>query len=417
MTGFITGIDGGAHLEDPPHREDRNGVILYGQSLTTGLKAYPLLNASPVTGLLNLTFGSGPKSTRAGHIGTNDTPGVSTTKLLCEDHLSNDGPANEGETMCTTLASVASDLSGLAASAFVIFASCAGHSGYTIVELEKGADWYDNFINHVKGGFNRGADASETYVLQAVCWVQGSSDSRDEDVTREDYLDHLLQLVDDINADTVAITSQDTPVYLLLAQIAQVKERSTPAVALAQLDAVEQSPLIQLVTSVAPFQTAEASPDGLHWTAAGQVHAGHYFGRAFNQLVNLHRVPDAIMPLTFKANGVNLHVRFRTPTELQFTSEWAATPDRGFRVFDDVGDVTIVDVSASGDMITIVMDRALGAGATVSYGLDALSADINLADAAFGDVCDSVTDTVVIDGVTKHLWHHAPAFQKAITLV
>ncbi|UYD72350.1 hypothetical protein AIIMSE5_004 [Acinetobacter phage AIIMS-AbE5-RC] len=89
-----------------------------------------------------------------------------------------DGGANRGETMCSGAANYASVLmgdDGTIPDKHIIFASTAGHGGYSIDQLEKGTEWYNFFIKHVTEA--KRLNAGKDYKVQVVCWVQGENDA------------------------------------------------------------------------------------------------------------------------------------------------------------------------------------------------------------------------------------------------
>src|SRR5690606_12823804 len=113
-----------------------NHVLSYGQSLSMGATATAVLSITQP--YANLTFNTGPRK---------DTEATSVIPLVEQfNNPSIDGYANRGETHCSGLANYASRAmmieNGVNPENHIIFASTAGHGGYTIDQLKKGAAWY-----------------------------------------------------------------------------------------------------------------------------------------------------------------------------------------------------------------------------------------------------------------------------------
>ncbi|WP_404291574.1 sialate O-acetylesterase [Microvirga sp. RSM25] len=394
-------------------------VISYGQSLSAGIKGNPPLSQSQPYS--NLTFGAGPRSTKAGNTFGGTNPGTDTVKPLVEDTNTPEGNSASGETVCSGAANWAVEAaareSAIDPAQLVILASAPGHGGYGIANLRKSAPWYQNFLDHVSEGKARAAAVGKSYNVPVVVWMQGESDATAAS-PRTWYRDQLLQLRADINADVLAITGQANPVHLVVYQTPSAPSPGTRAamadIALAQLDAINASPYIHFGGSI---EHLPYNADGVHLTNIGQLRYGRHLGRAWKQIVVDGNEPDAIWPISATAKGTTLSVKFRVPTLPLVVDKTllGSSQDCGFKVVDDTGTLTVTGAAiGAGDTVVITLDRALGSNPKVRYALDYLGQGVNLANGATGNLRDSTPDTCTIAGVAHPMWHVAPKFELSI---
>ena len=384
------------------------GMIVYGQSLSVGAKGQPVLTATQP--YANLTFTGGLKSSSA-----SDRAG---TRALYEDALGEDNATgtDRGETSSSTAANFATKRfivnNGGAPTDFVVFASNPGRGGTAIAGLTKGTAPYNRMMSQITSANASAIAAGKTFVVNAIPYIQSETDA-DNSVSGPSWLTSVKQFVVDLNTDIKAITGQTTPVHLLLCQTAY-KSATQSQIALAQLQAVRESPLIHLVVN---YGFLPYNSDKTHSTNVGYAWLGHYIARAFYQLTALGQKPDCIMPLSATFNGSALRVKFRTPTRLKLPSV-ATQTGWGFKVSDDTGThiVTAATVMPSGDEVVLTLNRAVTTNPQVRYSLDYLAAN-NITGGAAGDLTDSTTETATISGASYSLAHRAPAFQLAAYFV
>lgn len=384
-------------------------ALSYGQSLSIGAQGQPPLSTTQP--YANLTFVGGPK-TAAG-------AGTASAKPLVEDSLGEGGDAggNRGETLCSGMANYAVQLAaveaGIAPSNLVIFSSAPGQGGTPIAGLNRGTTVYARLLAHVSSAASLASAAGRSFSVGAVAWLQGENDA-EALISRADYRALLMQLADDLDADVRAITGQSSPVHLLIYQTVFKVVSSAGAVALAQMDAVNDHKRIHFV---APVYGLPHNGDGVHLVNTGYLWAGRLFGRALKQLVVDGRRPDCIWPLSATAEGQTVRVRFRVPTApLAFnTTDLAATANNGFRVVDDTGVLTLSAMQVvDGSVVQMTVNRALGANPRVRYALDALGAGLTITSGASGNLVDSTPGATRVDGVSRSLRHVSPHFELSI---
>jgi hypothetical protein len=387
-----------------------NGCVSYGQSLSVGAQGQPPI--STVQPYFNMTFGGGPKSA----VGS----GTATSKPLVEDYLQEGGLAggNRGETPCSGMANfcvqLAAEQNGIDPATLVFFASAPGQGATRITGLNKGTTYYTRFLGHVQAAKDLASAAGKTFAVHTVAWIHGPSDA-DNIVARTTYRDLMVQLAADIDADVRAITGQNSPVHMLVAQTPFQVVSSGGKIALAQLDAVDLGELIHFVTT--DYFLPYYAGDSTHLINVGYTLMGRYFGRAQKQLVIDGKYPECIRAVRAVARGTTLSVKFsvpRAPLVLD-TTQLAATTDMGFKVVDDTGTLTLSSIQVvDGDTVQITLNRALGANPKVRYALDFLGTGLTIIQGASGNLRDSTPMTTKISGTTYPMWHVAPASELSI---
>ena len=153
--------------------------------------------------------------------------------------------------------------------------------------------------------------------------------------------------------------------------------------------------------------------DGTHLTNVGYIWLGHYFGRAYKQLVS-GKKPKWINPISATARTTTLTIKFDVPVlPLRFDSiTLPNTTDKGFKVVDDTGTLTLSDIKViNGDSVQITLNRALGANPVVRYAIDYLGTGCQFTSGASGNLCDSDLSTVTINSSVKPMFNACPHFK------
>ena len=372
-----------------------NHIILYGQSLSVGAAALPVVTTSPVYSCL--TFASGTRGAASD---------LSAVKGLYEDNLAApDGGTNRGETPCSGLASEL--VRGLAKTRGVLpewnalFLSTAGNGGYRVSQLQKGTVPYARLLSHITAARSLATTAQKSHNLAAVCWIQGENDAI-LPTSYETYQTQLRKLIADIVAD-----SGETPLFCSY-QMSYETLNGGAAIAQAQLDMCKSG---EMIMSTPMYHLPYAS-DKVHLTAIGSKWLGSYFGLAITRHKNNQKT--FIDPLSAIAiSSMQVDITFSAPM-LPLVIDDAmlsvAVADAGFAVTDSVGVVTIasVQIPSAGNVVSITLGRALSGAAVVTY---ALSSELPYVDnGAGGIVRDSGTDTCSISGTTYPLYSVCPHF-------
>lgn len=391
------------YFEQRPLALEINHVLSYGQSLSMGATATTVLSTSQPYS--NLTFNTGPRK---------DAEATSVIPLVEQfNNPSIDGYANRGETHCSGLANYASRAmmmeNGVNPESHIIFASTAGHGGYTIDQLKKGAAWYSVLIDQVNKA--KELNVGKTYHVPVVPWIQGENNavSGGLQTPYAEYKAKLVQLQIDVDADIKAITSQNDPVRFITYQMSYAA-RTWPDIAKAQLDLVRENNNFMLATPMYHFPYAG---DNVHLTNVGYKWMGAYFGRAYKQYMIEGRKPDYINPLSAHIEGSQILIKFDVPTLplLIDTTTLASTTNAGFKVISGSSEIAIISVIASDDTVILQLASTPTSNVQVRYALDFLGVGLTITGGASGNLRDSTTDSVMIAGIEKPLYHVCPHFE------
>lgn len=371
-----------------------NHVMSYGQSLSTGSNAVPLLSLTQPYN--NVKFVGGIR-------GNNE---FTSTVPLTEDERRDQGTASNGETPVSGAANYAVMSAyrdaGILPSNHVLLGSASGIGGKRLEFLVKGTEQYNQyFLAHINGG----AALSTDYSYQATLWLQGESDV---DTDYQTYKSMFYQMISDIATDTLQISKQKFKPAFLTYQTSTSNAAgkiSTPA--LAQLDAVKDGKAF----FAAPTYRFAAVSDGIHLTNEASKLMGCYFGRAYKQLVIDKRKPDYLEPLSATIIDNVITVRFKVPTlplVLDKNANGASRlePTYGFIVNDNTGvSQAITSVVVNGSNVVITLTNTPTTPLTVRY-----ACDNRWGARVWGNLRDSTADSVVINGNTYQMYHVAPHF-------
>jgi hypothetical protein len=391
-----------------PYSEAINAVIGYGQSNSVGAGGQPALSLTQP--FSNITFTGGVKSSSP-----SDMAGFGP---LIENNLGEDNaPVSiRGETIlsvaCNYAVHLASAYAGVDPSDFRIFACTAGQGGTAIAGLVKGTAPYNRLLAQATAARDNAVALGKKLVIQTVLWIQAETDC-DQGTSTAAYLAHMLQLPIDLNADLKAITGQKSDVHILLTQPAYKAATNGGAVQLAQFYAVQRSPLIHFVSSTQHF---DYYSDWLHLANTGHQQLAGYFGRAIYQLLIEQRVPDCLWPIEATAAGQQVRLRFDVPGNPVAVdlANLASTLNRGIKIVDDTGTPGLSSISAVGDVVTMTLDRDLGANPFLRYAIDYRGTGLGMSGGGSGNLRDSTPGTIITDGIEKPLWHLPPHFKLPI---
>ena len=383
---------------------DINHVLSYGQSLSVGATATTILSTSQPYS--NLTFNTSPRK---------DTEPTSVIPLFEQfNNPSADRYPNRGETHCSGLANYASKAMSLEnsinPSSHVIFASTAGHGGYTIAQLSKGSAWYNILLDHVNDAKILNSD--KTYKVQCIPWIQGENNavSRGLQTPYADYRAALVQLQIDAETDIKAITGQTDKIRFITYQMSYAAATWSD-IALAQLDLAMTNDNFMLST---PMYHLPYATDNVHLTNVGYKWLGAYIGRAYKQYVIDGRKPDFIKPLNAFIKDNKITIKFDVPTLplVLDTTTLAVTTNHGFKVVDaNNADVAINNITVNNDTVILTLTSTPTTDLTVRYALDYLGAGLTITGGASGNLRDSTTDAITIANTNKPLYHIAPHFK------
>ena len=154
--------------------------------------------------------------------------------------------------------------------------------------------------------------------------------------------------------------------------------------------------------------------DIYHLTNVGSKWLGAYFGRAYKQRVIDGLKPDFINPVAATLAGNVVTVAFNVP-KLPLVIDnmtLAATEDAGFKVNSSTGvKINIVSIRVNGNKVILTLAQTPTANIEVRYALDYNFVGFKAIEGGSGNLRDSTTDSVIIDGLEKPLYHVCPHFK------
>lgn len=376
--------------------KELNHFISYGQSLSLGVQGRPIISTTQP--FRNVKFVGGVR-------GNGD---FSSTTPLIEDLINLQVPSHSGgETPCSGTANYASilawKLSGINPQSSIILASAPGRGARQITELNKGSEQYDQYLlEHITGG----KLLNESYALQAIGWLQGETDL-DLGHTYETYKPLYDQIIKDINNDARSISGQEFDVAFISYQLSY-KTLISNAVSRTQFDAFKD----RRAYLSCPMYRFTPNTDRIHTTNVMYKLIGAYQGRVYHQIVVEKRSPDWLEPISATISGDVVSVKFSVPTmPIMFNvDDLPITQDYGFAVVDVSGNkATISEIVASGDSVFITLPAGFEAS-FVRYGYDYAPA-VNFVSASGGNLTDSTSEEVSIDGAKYKMFHCCPHFE------
>jgi len=281
-----------------------------------------------------------------------------------------------------------------------LVAYTAGSGGASITALMAGGS-----VASALGNI-RTVDATATAPL--INFVQGETDT-ESGMSGATWSGHMETLRTNVQAQIQALTGNTDPLHVVLTQPA-FKVSLSGAVVLAQCDLAKINPLYFMVC---PMYRMPYAPDNVHLTNVGFKLMGAYFGRA-NAAILRGKRPQWLRPVSAMYSGDSIVVKFAVPVApLRLnTVDLAPTLDSGFRITEGgvTKGISAVTVSAA-DEVTILCASTLSGDVVVRYALDYLGAGLTIQNGASGNLCDSNTEEVSINGTAYTLFDAAPHFQ------
>jgi hypothetical protein len=409
------GGSGGGSAGTPRALWDYVGIIGTGQSLAVGAQAGAITPAATMQAYNNLKLSLGTATVPP--FDAND-PALSLVPLVEPIRPTATGypsayPANlYGESPHTAMAAEMTELAragGL--EDFVTVHTVVGESGQpmsvinkTATEMVTGAQTmgraYAASLFEVQAIERLAAD--KTYGIGAIFLTHGESDA-----ANANYINDMLQLSADYNADLKAITGQTEPIVLFTSQ-----QHGIFQYAVGQASrAIDRSTLLQWqaalehpdeIVCVGPKYQYPYNADYLHLTPLGYELMGEKYAQAFYSHVLLGEPWQPLQPLaeTVARNGRVITLDFHvpvpplawdddlpTPHENDLT-EWAA--GRGFEVRVGETRLTIESVDfVDADTLQITCTTDVPVGATLGYAARSDAAAVSGFSPRLGQLKDS----------------------------
>jgi hypothetical protein len=369
---------------------ERTGIYWHGQSLSVGADGNPIAHISAVHN--HLTFATGPNNP----VGA----ALDSSAALFERPVS-----NQGETPCSSMASgITQRRLAIGEDDLVVFSATAGVGGSSITGLVYGTAPYTRLVSYDTNARELAVAAGKTYTTSAVCWLQGETDAA-ASMSQSTYFAAFSGLANRITLDMAAVTlTYQTTAYIM----------TSNGVALAQLQA-DSLDNVHLVTPI--YFVPLAFGSNIHPSAAGYQEIGFRFARAWSDLLERRQVQRIRFVEAVQEGALRVVVYFDVPTAplVLNTTRVPALTNHGFKLVDTTGTVPFTSITISGTKVIFLASRPITGALQVRYGLDyTMSTWIN---GAGGNLTDSTTDSVWINGTQQVLQHWCPAFTATATRI
>lgn len=372
-------------------------ILGYGQSRMFATEGWPALSKTAVPNLDNLMYGGSTRPTGVPTTTTTFDPvgGSGTLQPLIatvesgSGTLLNDaavaalapGSANPGEDPLVTAANYARRLDlrsrGLLRDQTHRWvAANASVPGLPIEALSKGAT--PNLFLRNTGAVTKIkalAAVGETTAVGAIVFNQGEFNyvtTFGGTTDKATYKALLLQLLDDLTNDTMAITGQADPPLILLVQTdsGYVKNNVNLGISMAQWEVSQERAHVVMIGGMYAYtdKNGHLDPNGYRWLGIkiGQVlHKVDRRGEGFRPLAP-RAISNSGRTITLDYHVPEPPLRFGTPYVVLAATDYA---DKGFYVTDDLGVVSITGVSIVGNtQITVTVGRDLSTNPYIWYG-------------------------------------------------
>lgn len=376
-----------------------NHVFEYGQSLSVG-QAKPAISVTQRFDNLMFTRGMRPQYD---YPGETDAQWYAGFVPAIEENST--VSAVLGETPCGGIGDMikerilAEDNLSTSDIKYQIALSCPGYGAQTIAQLSKGTTHYARMTTQATYGASIAASLNKSYAVQAIAWTQGESDYT-SNTSRATYAASLNTLVTNTNTDIKAITGQTKNIPLISYQVAshKVASRTTPSIALAQLDVEASNSLVYIATPMYHF-TYQSTSD-FHLDAFSSRWMGAYYGLAYKRIVIDGIDWKPLKPISSTKSGANLFVKFHVPSgKLVFdTDNVTLNTNYGFELVDSGGSpLTISSVYITGpDTVKVVAASTIPTGAYLRYAWSGVD-NVGPVSGPRGNLRDTQGDSIVFD--------------------
>ena len=373
----------------PTFLADVNHIFTYGQSLSVGATSTPAVTTFQPYDSLKLNGGVRP----------HDTGTRTAFAALTETVSGGLGETPSAGTAHAIKQLIASEnnLTYLQQS-YQLLLSADGDGGQTLAALTNpSGTYYPRLVASMQAGYDLAQAAGKTYNVPAFTWTQGEADYG-ANTASATYISALETLRTQIQASAVSICGQSSNVRMICYQTAthKVYGRAYPSIALAQLQASKDNPLITLAT---PTYHLPYSGDQIHLTAAGSKYLGFYYGLAYKRTVIDGGTWKPVQPISQFKQGSIITVRFHVPRGplVLDTTIVSANTNYGFNLFDAGGTaISISSVTLTGpDTVKIVAASSIPTGAKLQYAF--YGANNGGASGPRGNLRDSQGSEIVFD--------------------
>lgn len=380
-----------ANLQKPTAKYDTK--IVYGQSLASGAESYPSLSKVNKFGNLMLgdnvrpaqtdgntypTFGDATLKPLVASVTTADS-----TRILSDIEVANlkagdfaygepinHGFVNASKFYLNQKLLTDNDTSRL----FVTFNPAV--EGKTIEQLSKNntqdsINRYNRFIDGLQK--IESATNGDSHVVDAIAWLQGEWNEYNNGGSwdKESYKSKLNRLIDDMQNDTLTITSQPLKPAFFTYQTGASYTNNVDStgkqglhVGMAQLELANQRNDTFLFSPIYPFtdKNGHLDSNGYRWV-------GNMLAKVYKQVVLDGKNWSPLQPIRTTKTGLKIRVDFYVPVPpLRFANPYVANTaqsyaSKGFKVTDSNGNnIGITNVQAFDTYVEITLAQDITGG-------------------------------------------------------
>lgn len=392
------------------HLPDMIHILIYGQSLSTGINALPLQTTTSIGNAWKFVAGVRAQDGS----GTPDENHATIIPYTETQHDTGDGVGYEtpmGGTITAILDRLKADASNYTEGDIQCLGSAPGQGGRTIDQLRSGT-YMNRVQSDLSNGILRANEKGWTYDVHAAIWMQGESDQT-AGTTKDHYIDSFDKLVTQINGYASAALGRTVTIPWFTYQFNSWKNRvpntSYPTIPLALLELARTRDDVRLVQPMYMYDYHDTA----HLLGPDSKICGYRYGLAIQKEI---MTGEKFEPLWSKAvelqNGI-VNVWYNAVGNLVLDTSLVSDPGNyGFSVIDPSGnDLTISEVSVHGNRLRIRATTKILPGSKLRVGFVG-GVTGQLPDKTHGPRCclrDSQGDTIkyTLDGITYRMDNYA----------
>lgn len=323
---------------------DINLILVYGQSLSRGSTAQPII--SSVKNDQNVMLKSGVL-TRSNENGYDKSAFVPLIENWTETPASG---------ICNQISKRFQDINHQSSP---IFASAStGDGGRTIEELSKnGLGFFENTVEQIRDMHTLAQSQNKTFSVLNYSWFQGESNQYADDSNPAssriyEYISKLFKLKHDLDNEVLSITSQSFLPKICMYQVAshrRLYQSKNMRVALAQLQICNDNDDFIMST---PAYCLKHNTDHLHLTSEGSWLLGAYTARAIYETIFMAKKWKPLQPSFIDWKPTEIMVGGWNPRGTTLVLDdalCALTENFGFDLFTP--DAVLIDIISSVTLI------------------------------------------------------------------
>jgi len=273
-----------------------------------------------------------------------------------------------------------------------------GQGSASILVLGKGQPTFVAAMSQVSAAKTIAISQGRSFKFRAVSWVHGEADNS---MSRSDYKTEMFKLASNYNHQGKIAAGQAEDIILITSQ---VTSNALPNVALAQLDAAIEHPLIYMST---PLYHFDFDVDGRHLLALSSKQLGGYMAIVYNKVLVEGKDWSPVRPLSYVKSDSDVTITMHVPVAplALDTTLLPAQTNYGFAAFDSGGSpISITGVSLVGtDKVKITTASPIPSGGYITYAQSAQPDPIRSLGGC-GNLRDSQGDSMTYIGKPMHNW-------------